>query len=191
VVKAMEKGGLSFTNTIEVVPGRYSFEAFVRDQNSGRGSTRDYSLTVPALGDKLTSSSIVLSSEVRPLEGATGDDCLAFGRVQVLPSARRQFRNGDSLVFLFDVYNARLSAQNRASLEVRVTLQRSGTDRGVRLPIYRIEESELNPVPRVPVARYVTLSNMSPGRYFFVAEIEDLETRQIHSSRTSFEIVPY
>ena len=188
--KALQQGNLSFTNSIEVPAGHYSFEVLVKDQNSGKAAVRDYSLTVAPLGTELTTSSIVLSSEIQQAREAPPDDYLSFGKIRVLPSARRQFRNGDKLVYLLCVYNAKLSAQKRANLQIRTALERPGVPNVIQLPGAHIEDSQDGAIPYVPVARYVALSGLAAGRYFLAVEIEDLETGRTVRSRTPFEILP-
>jgi VWFA-related protein len=188
--KALQQGSLSFTNSIEAPPGHYSFEVLVRDQNSGKAAIRDYSLTVAPLSTSLTASSIVLSSEIKEAREAPVDDYLSFGKIRVLPSARRQFRNGDNLVYLFCVYNAKLSAQKRANLEIRTAFERLGTSNVLKLPNAHVEDASDGPIPYVPVARYVALNGLVAGRYFLSVEIEDLESKEICRSRTPFEILP-
>ncbi len=188
--RALQTGSLSFTNSIEVPPGHYSFEVLVRDQSSGKASIRDYSLTVDPLSRNLTASSIVLSSRIQEEREIPAADYLTFGKMRVLPSARRQFRNGDNLVYLFSVYNAKLSAQQRANLEIRATLENLATAKAIKLPDAHVEETATTPIPHVPVARYVALNGLSPGRYFLTVDISDLESKQTYRARTPFEILP-
>ncbi len=187
--KVLEKGSVSFTNTIELAPGQYSFEAFVRDQNSSRGSVRDYSLMLPTPGDKLSASSIVLGSQADPLrEGEQGSE-LVLGKAKLLPSARRKFKNGENLIYLFNVYNFGTNGEKKPSLEVRAAIERPGAP-PVKLEPYRVEQEETVPVAHVTVGRYVALNGLATGRYFLVAEVEDQNTKQILRARTTFEIVP-
>ena len=187
--KVLEKGSVSFTNTIELAPGQYSFEAFVRDQNSSRGSVRDYSLLLTPPGEKLSASSIVLGSQADPLREGEQEAELVLGKAKVLPSARRKFKNGENLIYLFNVYNFGTNGQNRPGLEVRAAIERPGTN-GIKLPPYRVEQSETVPIAHVTVGRYVALNGLAAGRYFFVAEVEDLNTKQTVRARASFEIIP-
>jgi VWFA-related protein len=184
--EVLEKGSVSFTNIIEVPPGRYAFEAFVRDQASGKGSVRDYSLQVASLEDKLLASSIVLSSQVDPLRDGETEGELVLGKAKLLPSARRQFRNGDNLIYLFNVYNV---GQAKPAVEVRVSIERPGSS-PMKLPPYRVEQLDSVPVPHVTVGRYVSLAGLPAGRYILSAEAEDLSSKQVCRARTSFEIVP-
>jgi hypothetical protein len=188
--EALRNGSLGFTNVIEVPPGRYSFEVLVRDENSGNAALRNYSLSVPALGTALASSSLVLGSKVEPARAASEDDCLRFGNLKVLPSARRQFRNGDNLVYFLRIYNAVLSQDKRANVEVRASLERAGSGHVTKLPAVGIHHVISDPNPHVPVARYVSLNGLASGRYFLALEIEDLASHQVTRTRTSFEIVP-
>ncbi len=189
--RVLQQGSLSFTNSIEVPPGHYSFEALVRDQNSGKASVRNYSLTVAPLGTDLITSSVVLSSEIQEArEVPTTEDYLSFGKIRVLPSARRQFRNGDNLVYLFCVYNAKLSTQKHANLEIRTALERAGSSKVAQLPVAYVEDATDGPIHYIPVARFVALNGLTAGRYFLSVEVEDRETKQISRSRTPFEVIP-
>ncbi len=188
--KALQPGSLSFTNNIEVPSGHYSFEVLVKDQSSGKAAIRDYSLTVAQLGNNLTTSSVVLSSEIQETGEAKPDDYPSFGKIRMLPSARRQFRNGDRLVYLFCIYNAKLLGQKNANLEIRTAFERPGSSQVVQLPSAHVAEARDGPIPYVPVARYVALNGLAAGRYFLSVEIVDLETKQTCRSRTPFEILP-
>jgi len=187
--QVLEKGSVSFTNTIELVPGQYSFEAFVRDQNSARGSVRDYSLQLAPLGDKLTASSIVLGSQADPLREGEQEAELVLSKARVLPSARRQFKNGDNLIYVFNVYNFGVEGGKKPNLEVRPAIEKPGVTM-VKLPSYRAEQLDTDPVAHVTIGRYVSLNGLAAGRYFFVVEVEDYNTKQTCRGRTSFEVVP-
>jgi hypothetical protein len=187
--KVLEKGSVSFTNTIELSAGQYSLETFVRDQGSGKGAVRDYSLQIVPLGDKLSASSIVLSSQVDPMRAGESESDLTLGKTRVLPSARRQFRNGENLVYLFNVYNVAASEQKKPNLEVRISIERPGSA-GMKLPAFKVEQLDSDGLPHASVGRYVSLNGLAAGRYFFLAEVEDLDSKQVCRSRTSFEIVP-
>ncbi len=187
--KVLEKGSVSFTNTIELPPGQYSFEAFVRDQNSAKGSVRDYSLQLASPGNKLTASSIILASQADPLREGEQEAELILGKAKVLPSARRQFKNGENLIYLLNVYNVDEGGQKKPNVEVRAAIEKPGAS-PVKLPAYRVEQLDTVPVAHVTVGRYVSLNGLSAGRYFLVAEVEDLNSKQTCRARTSFEIVP-
>lgn len=187
--KVLERGSVSFTNTIELPPGQYSFEAFVRDQNSAKGSVRDYSLQLASPGDKLTASSIILGSQADPLREGEQEAELVLGKAKVLPSARRQFKNGENLIYLFNVYNVSAEGEKKPNLEVRAAIEKPGAT-AMKLPPYRAEQLDAVPVAHVTIGRYVLLNGLAAGRYFFVAEVEDLSTKQTCRARTSFEIVP-
>lgn len=187
--KVLSKGSVSFTNTIELPPGRYSLEAFLRDQNSGRSSIRDYGLQVAPLGEKLTASSIVLSSQVDPLRSGESDSDLTLGKTKVLPSARRQFRNGENLIYLFNVYNAQVSGEGKPDVEVKIAVERPG-GLSIKLPPYRVGQLDTDGIPHVAIGRYVALNGLAAGRYFLVAEVEDLNSKQTCRALTSFEVMP-
>lgn len=187
--KVLEQGSVSFTNTIELAPGQYSFEAFVRDQNSARGSVRNYSLQLAPLGDKLTASSIILGSGADPLREGEPESELVLGKARVLPSAKRQFKNGENLIYVFNVYNFSAAGEKNPDLEVRAAIERPGLT-VMKLPPYRVDQVDTVPVAHVTIGRYVALNGLPAGRYFFVAEVEDQNTKQTCRARTSFEIVP-
>ncbi len=187
--KVLANGSVSFTNTIELAAGQYSFEAFVRDQGSARGSVRDYSLNLTLPGDKLASSSIVLGSQADPLRPEEQEAELVLGKARLIPSAGRRFKNGENLIYLFNVYNFSTGAEKKPNLEVRPVIEKPGSA-PVKLPTYSVDQMDAEPVVHATVGRFVSIKGLTPGRYFFVAEVEDLNTKQICRARTSFEIVP-
>ncbi len=187
--RVLEKGSVSFTNTIELAPGQYSFEAFVRDQNSAKGSVRDYSLQLTPLGDKLAASSIILGSQADPLREGEPEAELVLGKAKVLPSARRQFKNGENLIYAFNVYNFSAGSEKKPDLEVRAAIEKPGVS-VMKLAAYRVDQVDTVPVAHVTIGRYVALNGLPAGRYFFVVDVEDQNTKQTCRARTSFEIVP-
>ena len=114
---------------------------------------------------------------------------LSAGDVEILPSARCEFHNGDNLIFYFDVYNARLQADRKTDLSVEMFLLQDGRRVNLNLTSYRLSQSVTEPFPRVTVARFVQLSGLAAGDYSLVVNVRDALAEQSQSAHASFTVV--
>jgi len=183
-VEALRQGGLSFNNRADLQPGDYSVQMLIRDLNSGRNAMSEKSLHVPEFAPGLQLSSIVLGKEVQPAENQFG--FLTYEHSTVLPSAGRTFKNGENLVYYFEVYNSRLQGEY-VHLTAEIRLLRPGLSRPVQLP-----EIDINRQPeegRIRFSRFVQLNGLLPGTYFFEALVTDHFGNETAVGRTAFQVV--
>lgn len=184
----LKEGSISFNNRLGLVPGIYSFQIFVQDRFTGRAMVSEQSIRVPRPGAELALSTIVLGKEVEPSE--EGNTFLTAGGTTILPSAQRRFRNGEKLIFFFDVYNVQVDLEGKsAHLNVKISLMKSGSQRGISLPEYIISETGQNSADSLSVAKYIELAGLEPGTYFLMAEVTDQVSNTTKQARTPFYVV--
>ncbi|MBI1984210.1 MAG: VWA domain-containing protein [Acidobacteria bacterium] len=185
----LEPGSVSFLNTLELPPGIYSFEVMVRDLSSGKSSRRQQGLFLREPEPGLALSVVLLSKEVdKTAAGASG--FLAVGEAKIMPSARCVFRNGENMVFYFDIYNPQLDAKRKKTdLEVGLGLMRDGQPVRVRLPSYQLKEPVAQPHAHVTFSKYLELAGLAPGNYSLVFEVRDKVANETQRAQTTFSVV--
>ncbi len=177
--KALQRGGLSFNNKVDLVPGTYSVQVLVRDQLGGRAALLEQTLRVSEPTRDLSLSSIVLAKEVQ--KAVPGTELLTVGDSIVLPSAVRKFRNGEKLIYYFEVYNA------GHGLEAELSLIPSGSQTRLTLPpVHAPLASDGRPVV---LSRFVELRGLPPGTYFLEASVREVGDDRVARRRTLLEVV--
>lgn len=171
--QVLKPGSLSFLNFLELPPGAYSFEVLLRDVTSGKLARRQQGLFLKEPEPRLTLSSVLLSREVDKA-GNAPDAFLSVAGAKILPSARCRFRNGDDLVFYFEIYDPQVDPkEQKTRLEIRLGLMSGGQPVSARLPQYQLQESFTGPQPRLTFAKLLKLAGLSPGEYSLVVEVRD------------------
>ena len=186
----LKPGNLSFLNTVRLPPGRYSFEVTIRDVSSDTVGHQEQGLYLREPEPRLALSSILLGKDVDKAVNA-GSEFLAVQGVKILPSARCQFRNGDNLIFYFDIYHPRVEPATRTTdVSVEVRLLREGHPVNAQLPRFRVNEYVAEPIPHITVARYLQLAGLAPGTYSLVVDVRDNgRVGQTARAQTAFSVV--
>ncbi|RPI21779.1 MAG: VWA domain-containing protein [Acidobacteria bacterium] len=182
--EVLSKGSVSFSNSFDVFPGAYTVEVVTKDARTGKIGLVENSIQVPRRSNQLALSTLVLGKDVEKSE--PGAELLASGGTRVLPVARRVFRNGDKLVFFFDVYNFQMSSSKNPKVAVQVALQRLGAKDRVTLPEYVI--SEASSPASLSVARYIELKGLAAGKYVLTASVADRLAGKTIEGRTTFTL---
>ncbi|HSR70586.1 MAG TPA: VWA domain-containing protein [Acidobacteriota bacterium] len=175
------RGGLSISQRLDLLPGDYSVQVLVKDLTNERLGLMERSLRVPARPEGLAFSTIVLGEQVERSNNRPGG--LVADGIRILPSARRQFRSGERLVYYLEVYNA----DPASAPEVEIALQRSGSPEQMALPAEKPQGTAES--GHLTLARYIELGQLAPGAYNLIAQSTDPATGQTVQSRTMFRIV--
>jgi hypothetical protein len=170
--KILEPGNVSLLDTVELAPGNYTIEVAIKDLVSGKAAYREQGLYLRDQQPELTMSTILLAKNVD--KAAVGSQFLTVGGAKILPSAQCEFRNGDNLIFYFDVYNPKMQTENKVDVAVSAWLMRNGQRLALGLPDFRLTRLEPTPLPHLTVARYVRLAGLEPGNYSLVVAVRDL-----------------
>ncbi|HUG43251.1 MAG TPA: VWA domain-containing protein [Acidobacteriota bacterium] len=181
-LEALKEGGLSFNNKTELLPGIYSFQVLVRDRNSSNAALIERPLRIQPPTEGLSISSVVLGKSVEQGQFG-GAEMLTVAGNTVVPSAGRQFSNGENLVYYFEVY----PGSSSENLAVDLSVRRSGAQEAFELP-----EQTISPQPdgaKIPVSRYIELAGLPAGTYFLTAKVRDQRTGEVAQTQTPFQIV--
>jgi VWFA-related protein len=157
----MLKKGLVFTLDVPVKkPGGYQLRVVVRDTASKRVGSAMQFITVPDLKKgRLTLSGISLLPERPDAGGGT--------------PARRIFTPGSTLVYGYQILNARLDSGNKAQLDAQVRLFSNGQE------IYEANAQQLNQDKRATNSKNVDfvgrlqLPSLAPGPYVLQVVVAD------------------
>jgi hypothetical protein len=184
--KALQSGNISLLNTVESAPGAYTMEIVVKDLTSGVSSYREQGLNLREQTPDLALSAVLLAKNV---DKASPGQFLSVGGAKILPIAQCEFRNGDNLIYYFDIYQPKIEEDKRADVTVNLWLMRNGERLRVGLPGFRLTQAELNPVPRITVARYLQLAGLEPGDYSLVVQVKDALTERVELAQASFAVI--
>ncbi|HXG90983.1 MAG TPA: VWA domain-containing protein [Blastocatellia bacterium] len=188
--KILKPGTVSFMNYIQLpVGGPYSFEVIVKDLLSGAVSSGERAMHLHQPDPLLSLSTILLAREVDKAVN-TSAQFLSVQGAKILPSARCQFRNGDNLIFYFDIYRPQVEPQTKkTNLSIGLSLMREGQLVNVRLPSYQVSESPAEQNPRITFTRFLHLAGLPPGNYTLVVSVKDALGNQSARGQATFSLV--
>ena len=187
--EALKTGGISFVQTLNLPGGiPYSFEVFVKDLVSEKVSHGEYGLYLRDQEPKLALSTVLLAHQAEKSTESSAQ-FLSAGDIKILPSARCEFRNGDDLIFYFDIYNPQIQQDKKADLNVETFLLKGGQPVNLHVPGYRLAQPVAEPVPHITVARFVQLAGLTAGDYSLVINVHDALAGQSQSAHASFTVV--
>jgi VWFA-related protein len=188
--KVLSAGSVSFVNHIRLAAGSdYSFEVLVKDLLSGMVSNDQQAIHLSKSEPAMTLSTILLAREVDK-SSDIADRFLTVQGVKILPSARCQFRNGDNLIFYFDIYNAQLDRDKKsADIFIKLSLTRGGEPVNARLPDYHLNESSAAPAAHITFSRYLRLAGLPPGDYTLLIDVKDARGNQSARGQATFSLL--
>lgn len=186
----LKPGTVSFVNHIQLPAGPdYSFELLVKDMLSGMVSNKVETIDLKKSEPALSLSTILLSKEVDKSSN-NSDPFLTIQGVKILPSARCQFKNGDNLIFYFDIYNPKPDSENKKSdISISMSLMKEGQAMNAKLPSYHVTEYSGEPTPHVTFSRFLRLSGLAPGNYTLSIDIKDGLGNQNARGQATFNVV--
>jgi hypothetical protein len=186
----LKPGTVSFVNHIQLPAGSdYSFELLVKDMLSGLVSNSVETITLKKAEPALTLSTILLSKEVDKSSN-NSDSFLTIQGVKILPSARCQFRNGDNLIFYFDIYNLQPNSdKNSSDVSIVMSLIKDGQPMNAKLPSYHVNQYSSDPTPHVTFSKFLRLSGLAPGNYTLLIDVKDAVGNQNARGQATFNVV--
>jgi VWFA-related protein len=186
-LEAVRGGYITHSETVILDPGKYVIEVVVSEPSSGNYGYyfQELSLSPPA---DFRLSDLVLSRQVVKAIPEAKADPLVTGDAKILPSASRQFRNGERLIFYFDIYNAAVR-DLKSNVEVTLSMTRDGKPLAVKLPVYKISEPSKAETFRIQVAKYLELASLPVGNYALIVRAKDQNGGKLDSAESSFSIV--
>lgn len=184
----LKPGTISFLQMLDLPGGdSYSFEILVKDLLAGKIGRQQSGLYLMEAGNELALSTVLLARDVEK-DTRPGAPFLSVGGARILPSARCQFRNGDNLIFYFDVYNPQIGADKKTALEVEAFLMQEGKRLALSVPVLHVAEGIREP-QRVTISRFIQLTGLAPGSYSLIVTVRDTLSGQTRSAHAPFAVV--
>jgi len=179
-----------FRQDIELEPGNYTVDLFVKDLLSGNVAAQREKLLLPPSDTAFATSDLVLSRHAEPAKQpylASGD-VLTEGSVLIRPSVSKEFHATDSLIIFFQLYNSAPVPDSGKPL-VRVTILLRKDGKLVTKPVdYELTDIIPQPTPHLTFAKFVKLTGLSPGNYLVTVESRDVVQGKMVKQEAGFSI---
>jgi VWFA-related protein len=187
----LKAGTVSLMNQVQVPPGDYWVEVYVKDHISGAVSSGRQALYLGQMESTFGMSAVLLASDRELYKSLAKDDkFLTVQGVKIMPSAACQFRNGDNMIFYFYIYNPQVDKEKqKTDISVEVKLEREGQAVNAALPAFQVTEGPGGTVPHVTFSRFLRLSGLKPGGYNLVLSVKDRVANQSARREAAFVVL--
>jgi hypothetical protein len=159
----------------------------VRDIATGNLGLKSLGFTVPRYDDtKLSTSSLVLASTLRPTNKNDIGGLFVIGNHKVMPNTSGTFKKGQDLGVYLQVYNAGIDQTTlRPSIDVDYILRKDGKE------LSRTKE-DWNGLSdsgqRLTLAKIFPTTNLTIGNYEVIVAIRDRVSTQAIENKANFTI---
>ncbi len=171
----------------ELSPGRYSVRVLLGDPASGRRSVQFFALQLPPWDPGMTMASLVVGKADELLRADAADDFFTVESVRVVPSARRDFRPGEDLVYVVNVfYPAEWTMPQ--GLELETAVFRNGACVVREVAAVPARQPAVPGRGHLKLARYLGLDGLAPGRYLLQATVRDPLRDERETTQTVFQV---
>lgn len=149
-----------YQKAVALPPGNYKIDVVVRDVGTGNKGIVNMGFEVPRYDEKkLSTSSLILASKLRPTNGRDIGQPFVIGNAKVIPNLSGIYKKGQEVGVYLQVYNAGIDQTTlRPSLDVEYVLYKGGkevlrqaedwsgmSDSGQRLTLARLLPTEAMP----------------------------------------------
>lgn len=178
-----------YQKAIALAPGTYKVDVVVRDVKSGNRGIVNLGFAVPRYDDKkLSTSSLVLTSTLRPTNERDLGNQFVIGGAKVIPNLSGTYKQGQEVGIYLQVYNAQIDQTTlRPAVDVNYILTRDGKE------IFRQPEDWTglsDSGQRLTLARLLPTSQMSAGNYEVKVQIKDrVAGAEVIENKGKFTIV--
>lgn len=161
-----------YQKAIALTPGTYKVDVVVRDVKSGNKGIRNLGFTVPRYDDKkLSTSSMVLTSKLRPTDEGDIGKMFVIGGAKVIPNLSGVFKRGQEVGVYMQVYNSEIDQTTlRPAVDVRYVLTKDGK-------ILLDQPEDWNGLSdsgqRLTLARLLPTAQLAPGDYEIKILVKD------------------
>jgi VWFA-related protein len=189
---AVQRNGVVYTGQLPVKKaGGYQLRVVVRDKTTKKLGSAMQFIDVPDLKNgRLALSGIVMAEQLPKVPGGSPVAGTENAGTFATP-ANRVFKSGASLVFAYEVLNARGDADKKPQLDAQVRVFRDGME------IYEGKAETLSStetptnLKRIPFSGGIELSKLSPGRYtlqLIVADNNRYDKYHMAAQAIDFEV---
>jgi GWxTD domain-containing protein len=177
-----------YQKAIALTPGTYKVDVVVRDVGTGNKGIRNLGFVVPKYDEKkLSTSSLVLTSKLRPTSERDIGTMFVVGSAKVIPNLSGVYKQGQEVGIYLQVYNAGVDQTTlRPAVDVDYILTSGGKE------ILRQAEdwSGLSDSgQRLTLARVLPTTLMPAGDYEIKVQIKDRVGGQIIEDKGKFTII--
>jgi len=167
-------------------PGDYKLQLAVRDKNQRLRMTES-ELSVPAVGESLNLSTVLLAEQILELEEPPPEgkkEPFTFGKYKVLPSQDGSFESGASLQVYFEVYNLGLDEEGKARVKFEYTFRREGRLFRKVAPTYPFPDSR----PNRSIMSSIPLKDFTQADYSLTVKLTDEVTGEAITRQVPFAV---
>ncbi|HEY6331834.1 MAG TPA: VWA domain-containing protein [Blastocatellia bacterium] len=170
--------------------GAYKIQVLVKDLASKEVATSEQTVYLARPANSLALSTVLLAHGQQLYKVADSPDkFLTVQGVKISPSATCQFRNGENLIFYFDIYNATVDpAKKTPNLSITLKLAHEGQDVNANLPSFDVTDNA-GPDAGLTFCRFLRLAGLKPGDYTLVFDVKDAVGNQTARRQTNFTII--
>lgn len=184
--KTLLPGDVSLLDSLSLPAGNYTVQLAVKDLASGAAAFREQGLYLREPRPELSLSTVLLAHDVEK-SGAAANAFLTVNGAKIMPLAECQFRNGENLIYYFDIYHPQIR-DNKSDVAVNLYLTHEGQRLAVKLPGLMLAEPLSGPVPHLTLARFVQLSGLAAGDYTLVVEVQDRVANRTERAQAAFTV---
>jgi VWFA-related protein len=185
-------GTVYMADEVEIAPeGAYKVQVVVKDLKSNEVSSSEQTLYLSRPANSMALSTVLLAHGQQLYKVTdTADKFLTVQGVRISPSAACQFRDGENLIFYFDIYNVAVdSAKKKPDVTVALKLMRDGQAVNTALPAFDVTDNPDGPVAHLTFCRFLRLAGLTPGDYTLVIDVKDALGNQTARREADFAIV--
>jgi VWFA-related protein len=188
----LKVGTIYVAEQVEIASeGAYKIQVLVKDLNSGEVSSSEQTVYLSRAANSMALSTVLLAHGQQLYKVTdTTDKFLTVQGVRISPSAACQFRNGENLIFYFDIYNAALDpAKKKPGLTIGLKLTRDGQAVNAALPAFDVTDNPDGPGANLTFCRFLRLAGLTPGDYTLVIDVKDALGNQTARREADFALV--
>jgi len=176
-----------YQKAIAMAPGTYKVDVIVRDVESGNRGIVNQGFTVPRYDDKkLSTSSLILATRLRPTDESDIGGRFVIGGAKVIPSLDGVFKRGSDVGLYLQVYNAGIDQTTlRPAVDVEYVLSKGGKEILKQPEDWKgLSDSS----QRLTLARLLPPTMLEPGEYEIKVVTKDRIQGSVVENKGKFTI---
>jgi GWxTD domain-containing protein len=177
-----------YQKAIALTPGTYKVDVVVRDVKTGNRGIINQGFAVPRYDEKkLSTSSLILASRLRPTDERDIGSMFVIGSAKVIPNLAGNYRRGEQVGIYLQVYNAGIDQTTlRPAVDVEYVLEKGGKE------VMRQSEdwSGLSDSgQRITLARLLPTEGLATGDYELKILTKDRVGGQVIENKGKFSVL--
>lgn len=177
-----------YQKTMVLSPGTYKIDLAVRDIATGNQGVVRQGFTVPRYDDKkLSTSTLILASKLRPTATTETSAMFVIGGAKVVPNLSGIYKRGQDVGLYLQVYNAEV---DQTTLRPAVDVEYIVTSSGGKEVLKQTEDwSGLSDAgQRLTLARLINTGALAAGDYEIKVLIRDRVGGQVIENKSKFSV---